>query len=71
MVPGVRVLPDRTMSAYRIYIADSPISNSTADKLYKDLIQTDAHFCLDKVNGSITLHYSNGVLAKLHENRVR
>lgn len=64
-------MPDNRMAAYRIYITDSPASNSTADKLYKDLISTDAHFCLDKVNGSITLHYSNGLLAKIHENRVR
>lgn len=59
------------LTAYRIYVADSPATNSVADKLYKDLIQTDAHFCLDKVNGSITLHYSNGSLSKVHESRFR
>lgn len=62
---------ENRMAAYRIYVKDAPASNSVADRLYKDLIQTDALYCLDKVNGSITLHYSNGLLAKIHEQRVR
>jgi len=58
------------VAAYRLYIADAPKSIPSAEKLYNALIAMDAQFCLQKVNGSITLHYSSGNLSKIHETKV-
>lgn len=61
---------ENRIAGYRIYIGDVPQNSVASAKMYNALIQLDAQFCLNKTNGSITLHYSQGSLSKIHENKV-
>lgn len=64
---GVLALPvENRISAYRIYVSKELVNTPTMSRLYDYLIKKDSKMCVEKMCGSLTLHYNQGILCKVN-----
>lgn len=61
---------ENRIGSCRIYVSDTHTNTPAMSKMYNALISKDVKFCLEKLSGSITLHYNQGSLCKITDTNV-